>query len=78
VRLSGLRLGLVQNFDAKVWVLGKSTWNGSMHRYACLEAVRKSFLRKMACQEVQSASPTREARLLTPQLARSNSSAAFA
>jgi hypothetical protein len=48
-----------------------------MRRFACLEAARQAFLRELGCQEVQSASPTREARLLTPHLARSNSSTAF-
>ena len=44
-----------------------------MRRFACLEADGQFLLRKMGRQEVKSASPTREARLLTPHLARSNS-----
>ncbi len=55
-------------------VVSQMTWNGSMRRFACLEAARQLFLRKLGCQEVKLASPTREARLLTPHLAHSNSS----
>jgi hypothetical protein len=58
--------------------LSQSTWNGSMHRFACLEAAPKFLLRKLGSQGVQSASPTREARPLTPHLARPNSNTAFA
>jgi hypothetical protein len=49
-----------------------------MRRSACIEAARQFFLRKLGSQEVKSASPTREARLLTPHLARTNSKEAFA
>ncbi|WP_192576263.1 hypothetical protein [Candidatus Phycosocius bacilliformis] len=49
-----------------------------MRRFACLEAARQFLLRKMGRQGVQSASPTREARPLTPHLARCNSITAFA
>ena len=49
-----------------------------MRRSACLEAIRQFLLRKMGRQEVKSALPTREARLLTPHLARTNSNEAFA
>ena len=49
-----------------------------MPRSACLEAVRQVSLRKFGRQEVKSTSPTREARLLTPKFARSNSNTAFA
>jgi len=41
-----------------------------MRRCACLEAVRRVFLRKFGRQEVKSTSSTREARLLTPKFAR--------
>jgi len=41
-----------------------------MRHFACLEAARQFCLRKLGCQEVKLASPTREARHLTPQLAR--------
>ncbi len=34
-----------------------------MRRFACLEAAQQFLLRKLGCQEVKSASPTREARL---------------
>ncbi|OYU51409.1 MAG: hypothetical protein CFE27_11525 [Alphaproteobacteria bacterium PA1] len=61
-----------------MWGLSQMTRNGSMRRFACLEAIRQFSLRKLGSQEVKSASPTREARLLTPQLARSNSNEAFA
>jgi hypothetical protein len=53
--------------------LSPITWNGSKPRFAHFEAVRQFLLRKFGRQEVKSASPTREARLLTPHLARSNS-----
>ncbi|AMS29930.1 hypothetical protein AEM38_11510 [Hyphomonadaceae bacterium UKL13-1] len=56
----------------------QSTWNGSRLHSACREAARQLSLRKLGCQEVKSAPPTREARLLTPHLARPNSSTAFA
>ncbi len=59
-------------------VVSQMTRNGSMRRSACLEAIRQVLVRKLRCQEVKSASPTREARLLTPHLARSNSNEAFA
>jgi hypothetical protein len=49
-----------------------------MPRSACLEAVRQVSLRKFGRQEVKSTSSTREARLLTPKFARSNSTLAFA
>ena len=58
--------------------LRRSTWNASMPRSACLEAVRQLLLRKFGRQEVQSTSSRREARLLTPKFARSNSNTAFA
>jgi hypothetical protein len=56
--------------------LSQRTWNGSMRRFACLEAAGQLFLRKMRGQERRP--PTREACLLTPHLARSNSSTAYA
>ena len=49
-----------------------------MPRSACLEAARQFWLRKFGRQEVKSTSSTREARLLTPKFARSNSNTAFA
>jgi len=49
-----------------------------MRRSACLEAAGQFLLRKIWRQGVQSTSSTREARPLTPQLARSNSNLAFA
>ncbi len=58
--------------------LSQITWNAFKPRSAHLEAVRQLSLRKLGSQGVQSASPTREARPLTPQLARSNSNEAFA
>ena len=54
------------------------TRNGSMHRSACLEARQQFLLRKLGSQGVKSTSSTRGARPLTPHLARSNSSTAFA
>ncbi len=54
------------------------TWNASMPRSACLEAVRQVSLRKFGRQEVKSTSSTREARLLTPKFARAKSTLAFA
>jgi hypothetical protein len=61
-----------------LWGLSQITWNGLMRRSACLEAARQFSLRKLESQGVKSALPTREARLLTPHLARSNSNTAFA
>ncbi len=58
--------------------LSQSTWNGSKPRFAHFEAARQFLLRKFVRQEVQSASPTREARLLTPKSAPTNSNKAFA
>ena len=58
--------------------LSPITWNGSKPRFAHFEAARKFLLRKFGRQEVQSASPTREARLLTPKFVSSNSNTAFA
>ncbi|MFY7759879.1 hypothetical protein [Aquidulcibacter sp.] len=58
--------------------VSQMTRNGSMRRFACLEAIRQFLLRKLGSQEVKSAPPTREARLLTPHLARPNSNTAFA
>ncbi len=49
-----------------------------MRRFACLEAAREFFLRKLGCQGVKSTSSTREACPLTPHLARPNSNTAFA
>ncbi len=49
-----------------------------MPRFAHFEAARQFLLRKFGRQEVQSASPTREARLLTPTFARPKSHIAFA
>ncbi|MFY7761723.1 hypothetical protein, partial [Aquidulcibacter sp.] len=54
------------------------TWNAFKPRSAHLEAARQLSLRQMGSQGVQSATPTREARPLTPHLARSNSTKAFA
>ena len=60
------------------WGLSQMTWNAFKPRYAPLEAARQFLLRKLGSQGVQSASPTREARLLTPHLARPHSNKAFA
>ena len=58
--------------------LSQITWNAFKPRSAHLEAVGQLSLRKLGRQGVQSASPTREARPLTPHLARSNYNEAFA
>ncbi len=58
--------------------LSQITWNGFRPHSACLEAAWQLSLRKLGCQGVQSATPTREARPLTPHLARTNSNEAFA
>jgi hypothetical protein len=58
--------------------LSQITWNAFKPHSAHLEAVRQLSLRKLGSQGVQSASPTREARPLTPHLARANSNEAFA
>jgi hypothetical protein len=58
--------------------LSAITWNASMPRSACLEAVRQVSLRKFERKEVKSTLSTREARLLTPEFAPSNSRKAFA
>jgi hypothetical protein len=51
----------------------KPKTNAALERLCCRLCLRKGRIRvlarKMGCQEVKSASPTREARLLTPQLA---------
>ncbi len=52
------------------------TWNAFKPHFAC--PARQFLLRKMRGQGVQSASPTREACPLTPHLARTDSSTAFA
>ncbi len=61
-----------------MWGLGQMTWNGSRPHFACLEAAGQLLLRKILSQGVKSATPPREARPLTPNLARSNSTKAFA
>jgi len=58
--------------------LSQSTWSGFRPHFACLEAAGRSSLRKLRRQEVKSDSPAREARLMTPHLARPNSNPAFA
>ena len=58
--------------------LSPITWNGSKPRSAHFEAARQFLLRKFRRQEVKSTSSTREARLLTPKFAPSNSKKAFA
>ena len=36
-----------------MWGLSQMTRNGSMRRFACLEAIRPLFLRKMGSQEAR-------------------------
>jgi hypothetical protein len=48
----------------------KRNWKGSRARSACLETASPWCLRKLGCQGVKLASPTRKARPLTPHLAR--------
>jgi hypothetical protein len=61
-----------ENLDSACVCLSQMTRNGSMRRSACLEAIRQLSLRKLGSQGVKSTSSTREARPLTPHLARSN------
>ncbi|AMS30041.1 MAG TPA: hypothetical protein DIU09_07680 [Hyphomonadaceae bacterium] len=53
--------------------VSQMTRNAFKSHSACLEAAGLFLLRKIWCQGVQSTSSTREARPLTPNLARSNS-----
>jgi hypothetical protein len=70
---------MVKHFSRSFMLgLRQSTWNGSKPRFAHFEAARQFLLRKMRRQGVKSTSSTREARLLTPKFARSNSNTAFA
>ncbi len=39
-----------QFLRSPMWGLGQMTWNGSMRRFACLEAIRQVCLRKMRGQ----------------------------
>jgi hypothetical protein len=42
--------------------LNQTTWNGFKPHFACIEAAGQLLLRKLGCQGVQSASPTRHRR----------------